>query len=749
MFPVRRRAREGAAPPNRGCRMLTHRTPDRYASGSLLPTLLALLFHILLSCCAPPPSQSELTRWRAPDVPEDRLQDFRLTAFLAHANERRTMYTTDDIAAWLDSYWQDRDPTPGTPENEALTVYRQRAAFLQQRFPDTPFGEWPPLWYLLLRYGLPDSRGPEYTPWEMRLAPRSRSRRSAQSWSLNYGTPWSFTLTFRFSDQPSTSSFRKPPKKPPSLENTWEVLENPHAQMSRRQRALTYISWYELPEVAERLLQIPEDRFAGITDQRAYALRRLAVRSAYLLEPAEIRRLAALIAAGGSPETVLRRAASGQYTADALRLDLDAIAALRGHLQLLERMPNRGPHIELWQKPEELLRELARRFPSRDRLTGWDWRGDLYLAYGPPTHLNASRRMAYYTWGTPEVLDIGNTMMGWVQTARIEDTLNNFIKVAEEEVKTREKMGRSSSTILAGALRSGPDERGTPSRQRMLEHLHVLAPPPIYQVGMPLGVRRLPITMDAVAFPTEGDSMDVQASFGIPTEAVRIHQVEGGYTTNLRTHLILLDHELNLVHSTIRQKGYLIEGTPDIEDRFFLDTVRFKTVPGSYIAYLSAEDPETETAGGVLLSLDLVPYGTDELQVSPILLAMDIQPAEGSGKFVRGGNRILPAPSRYLLFGRDLFFYYEISNLAESQFHDYVWHESYYIIPNSPQEGIITITPDQDYTRLQPSASRDMQIDLSSLAATYEGPIFLVVFVTDLVSQQQAIGVTLFNLRRP
>ena len=97
----------------------------------------------------------------------------------------------------------------------------------------------------------------------------------------------------------------------------------------------------------------------------------------------------------------------------------------------------------------------------------------------------------------------------------------------------------------------------------------------------------------------------------------------------------------------------------------------------------------------------------------------------------------------------DLFFYYEISNLIETSFNDYVWNESYYIIPHSPDEGIITLTPDHDYTRLTSTVSRDMQIDLSSLEATYSGQISLVVLVTDLTSKLQAVGVTLFNLRTP
>ena len=717
--------------------------------GASLRNILLLSIASFLTNCTPPPSPQQLTRWVAPDIPDERLEDFRLTALLAEPSARRSMYNTDDPVAWLDDYWRRLDPTPVTPENEALSVYRQRAAFLLKKFPDVPFGEWPEPWGLFLRHGLPDSRGPERPPWQALNISHGSTRRAAEIWSLNYGSPWNFRFTFGISSQPVTSSFRRPPRKPPSLEKAWEHLEDPTSSASRKKNSLTYISWYELPEVAERLLQIPTERFAGIEDLRHVALRRLAVRSAYLLEQEEARRLAALIAAGGSPEGVLRRAASGRYSAQALRQDLDILQEMRVQLRQVERMPNRGPNIELWDDPEGLLRDLANRFPSSDRVTGWDWRGDLYLAYGHPAHMEARLRIVHYTWGSPEALGVGNTMLGWVETARIEDILGKFIDTAAEEVRTRQRKGATAASTLAGALRGDSGQRGSPSRKAMLEHLHVLAPPSVYQVGLPRNANRLRLTMDAVAFPTSGDSMEIQASFGLPTEDVRIRRVEGGYSMNLRSKMTLMDHEFRHIYSITRYRGYLIEGRPEIEDRFFLDTIRFRAIPGSYILYLSVEDPDTEMSGGALLSLDLAPYGTAELQVSPILLAMDIRPTEESGKFVRGGSRILPAPSRYLLYGQDLFFYYEISNIAESEFHDYVWNESYYIIPHSPDEGIIRISPEHDYRRLQPTVSRDMQIDLSSLEATYEGPLSLVVLVTDITSRQQAIGVTLFNLRSP
>jgi hypothetical protein len=252
--------------------------------------------------------------------------------------------------------------------------------------------------------------------------------------------------------------------------------------------------------------------------------------------------------------------------------------------------------------------------------------------------------------------------------------------------------------------------------------------------------------MDVVAFPAGGDSIEVQASFGMPSEAVFISSGGQGYTTSLRTSFVLLDARMQVVFSEVRSRGYLVEGEAERADRFVLDTFRFRTVPGFYVAYLSAEDPVSGRSGGILQSLDFEWQKAPGVQVSPIMIATEISETSGSGKFVRNGLRILPAPSRDLYYGADLHFYFEIGNLARSEYGDHVWQESYYIIPTSPTAGIIRVTQQQDFTRLVPTAVRQMQIDLASHEGSYTGALFLVVVITDTVSGNQGVGVTRFTL---
>ncbi len=709
---------------------------------------LALLFIVgsLVTACAGP-SSLEVTRALAPQVSSDRIEEVRLTALLVDGPTLRQMRQSEDLGAWLDDWWQRLDPIPTTPVNEAMQVYQQRLEFLKNRFPELIENEWPELMVLFLHHGSPDWQGPEFVPW-----PRPDDEGNERTiptisggfqWErMRYGAPHSFTLVIeqgKVRDDPEEPV----PTGPPSLVGTWEALEGSRAGTAERIDALNRISWYELPAIASRLLNIPRSRFSGMQEEYQAALERISVRSAYRLGVEGIRRLAALRAAGASPDLCIRRAMSGDYSLRNLLTDLRPLAARR---YILSQGGNRGPHPLLWLNPDGLLDSLVRDFPASHTMTGWDWRGDVFLAFGAPAYLDINNREARYLWGTPEILGISDTMLGKVDAALLDDQLGSFIQQTIGTIQRRRIQANQAAETVSEILADGGSTAVT---RGMLDQLHVLAPPLVYNMGLPEGIRPIPISMDVVAFPTETDSVEVQTTFGIPANSVRMRAQEDFLITDLRTTIVMVDHDMNVVHAETRQQGYVINTSEGTTGRFFLDTYRFRIPPGSYIAFLSAEDPNGEKSGAAMVSVDLTAMGANQLHVSPILLASDIQPTEEDGKFVRGGLQILPAPSRRFLYGDDLFFYYEVENLSRSVVGDHAISESLYIIPNDTEEGIITISTGQDITSLTPSLSRSMQIDLSSLGRSYEGAVHLVVLVTDRVSGEQAVGATLLILRHP
>jgi hypothetical protein len=396
-----------------------------------------------------------------------------------------------------------------------------------------------------------------------------------------------------------------------------------------------------------------------------------------------------------------------------------------------------------------VLSFLSRVAASDTWITGWDLWGDLYLAYGPPAHLDLGTHVAYYLWGTPEAIGVGDGTMGRVETVRLLDALSDFVDTAARETRQRRRQARSARTTLTRVLERSTESGDSQVLETLLEQLHVLAPPPIYEVSLPAEAEMISLTMDSVGFPTDSDSVEVQTTFGVPTESLRLMARAGSVTTDLRTSLLVVDHDLEVIHQDVRGRGYVIEGDQDLEGRFFLDTFRFKVLPGSYVAYLSIHDPQSGLFGGLLENLDLSAAAPTGLRVSQILLSTDIRPTEESGKFVRGDSRVLPAPSRIFQYGQSLFFYFELSNLTRSEYNDYVREEAFYMIPEGGEEGVVMVAVDQEYTTIRPTVSRSMEIDLSSLSESYEGPVFLVALVTDNVSGEQAIGATRFTIKNP
>jgi GWxTD domain-containing protein len=690
-----------------------------------------------------------LTRELTPVIPEERRDDLQLTVYLADSATRRAMRRAEDIGAWLDAYWLEQDPTPGTPTNEALEVYRQRAAWLQEKMPEIPFGEWSDNWAVFLQHGTPDAIRPESIPWK-RVEDTGLARTPAriiqvdrQEW--RYRSPRSYSIVFRESEllrDPRESI----PDLPHSLAGDWEALETAGSSAIDRRTALIDLSWYELPEVAERLLAVPANRLLALGVQaRNEAFTRLARRIFYRHGTDGAQRLSALAAAGADPALLLSRAASDSYPLEALQSDLIPLSDRRFRIP---RTPNRGPHPGVWSDLEGLFERLVRDFPDPNRITGWDWRGDVYLALGPPAVLDTQNRIAYYLWGTPEGLGIGETMFGWVEAVRLNDMLRDFVEeVKMRELRRHEVAQRAAidvARVLSGSEGSAPD-----ITDEMLRQLNELAPPNVFRAGVPLGGEVLPLTVDVVGFPAGEDSVEVQASFGIPAAAVGIREDNLGYATDLRTNLVLVDYDIQVREAMTRQEGYRIEGGTDPTGRVFLDTFRFKTGTGSYVIYMSAEDPTTNRSGGVLASVELPASGTGKLMISPIMLATEIRPATQTGKFVREGLRILPVPARRFYYGQDLYFYFQVNNLTRSEVGDYVWDEAYYIIPQAAGEGIVRIDPEENHTRLTPSAARSMAVDLSSMAETYEGDVFLVVLLTDMVSGEQAVSATRFSLLVP
>lgn len=683
-------------------------------------------------------------------IPIELQGDLQIALLLAESEELSRLHSDRAVQKWLDQFWAGKDPTPGTSENEALEIFRQRIKWIESRLPAIPVQEWEEPWKSFLVYGFPVSQGAELTngspPWqktfygyqEQPVPGIIRDR-------YDFNTPASFTLVFEDTVLVETRG-RFPPSIPPLIQNVWSVLEDPTSPEGHKIRALLNLSWYELPSIIERILRIPRENFTLIEEYRDRALHSLAVRGSYLLGQGGIRRIAALRAAGGSYGMVLERILAGTYSQHDLTTDLSAL--------LLTDSDTPNP-VAQYLNPrlrfdsDALFTEIIHEYPSQRSLTGWDWRGDVTLAFGKPDWFNVAERTAITLWIEPEEFGVGDVSLGEVEQVQFKDTISRFIQFSAEKFEQRRREAVSATRELTQTLSRGEEGVLPQTNLMMLEQLHIIAPPETYDVEVPAGCRTLPITMDATVFASGPDSLDLQITFGIPARELSILTLNEKRFTELEVCLKLFNREREQVWMSLRQGGYQLEGGIDDPSTMVMDTFRFTFPVGSYVVYLSARDPRKGMNGGVLSSLEVVSGDTSGLKASPILLAGDIQEEEGSGKFHRGGYRVLPAPSRHFIFGYDIHLYFEIMNLQMSEYNDCIWNESYFFIPDAPGEGIIRISTEQDYTRIQPQVSRSLALNTDSgMAGTYEGPVFLVVLVSDKISGKQTVTATRFYIDR-
>ncbi|MCK4825279.1 hypothetical protein KA005_56550, partial [bacterium] len=196
-----------------------------------LVLISAFLFLQLFACSVSP----RMTPHPSPpeSVPDELLGDLQIVTLLADTEELSRLHSVDDVQKWLGQFWRRRDPSPSTLENEALEIFRQRARFLRSIYPDTPISEWIEPAKYFLRYGFPISRGAELTngapPWrkivrgvlEQPIPGVIRDR-------YDFNTPTSFSLVFE-GDVLIETRGSLPPSIPPSIQNAWEVLEDPTA----------------------------------------------------------------------------------------------------------------------------------------------------------------------------------------------------------------------------------------------------------------------------------------------------------------------------------------------------------------------------------------------------------------------------------------------------------------------------------------------------------------------------------------
>jgi hypothetical protein len=724
-----------------GCRRFP-RSPRR-PPGILVAALLpALLLPGLLAACGRTTPVRTVQRLAPLWIETAPPPDLEITVQWASPAERRELIQASDPGAWIEHYWQLWDPSPGTERNELREVLRQRAAVLAARFPGTPLAEVTGPWATYFYEGLwsqldRDSSGPD------------------EMLQLDFNRGGVRRERIRTVDRPAGDRRRNIP----SLDRAWETLQDPMVDEMRRGRALQAITWYELPEIGRELLALPASIAGGLGEIWDRRLLLLAQRMSLRQGVDGVRRLAALTALQEAPEFVLRRAAGPAYGEALFHQDLRSAQQRwqTGSFQAL-----RAPHPRLWTEPDSLFAALAARYPEPESPTGWSWQGDVALALGPPALFGRITLRgpapglgdAYFLFGRAEVLRIRTAQLGYVEAVQIGDLIRQWAGGDPSRGEARRTQAEALARSLGRILERTSADTDLPVTEELLAELTRLLPPGVYDVGLPGKAKGIPIQADAVLFPV-ADGVDIQVSLGVLVSDVQAVRHQGRVEADLMTRCTLIDEAGRVLAEATHSGASVLEEWEDLNELpHLVDVFSFRTGRGRRTIYISALDPRSDRSGGVVVFLPERGTGTASgLRLSDVVVAGHLgDSTDPPDQYSRGGWRIVPYPGRTLFYEEPLAIYFEINDLARSEVGDYVWEESYYIVPERPGQGIVRIPSPDRNNQIRIPVRRGLMLDLTSLRRDYEGPVILLVVVRDLTSgawAASAVRITLISRGKP
>jgi len=666
---------------------------------SIIKRSILLILILITSACAGSSSAKLVTEARQWTISAESATDLPIIALISTGTERRRLTRSADPDAWIESFWVRKDPSPATSKNELREVLRQRAKYLSRRFPNVDLLKLPEPWKVFLLMG----------PWE-----------SASNYLNRDSEYW---LTYEFPSRQrilsAASLHRGNNFEYPDLDDVWNRLQDSSLTIQERISALRSIAWYELPSNAERLLTIADEVSFKFLKEWDKVLLALSGRMAYLGGTDKARYLATLKAIGQPTSDILRKSLAPDYDVADFHTDL---RNARINFAKSNRSNFFGPHPSVWTESDSLFERLARDFPIAT------------FIYGIPQYV--SKR-----YSTPQ----GLMRVGSATGQQISLDGYRSLRSPFEDFKQRlwhPNRVRSVEEDLAEII-SIIDEAGSDIRVTadLLEAISALIRHRTYSMELPDRGRSFPLFASASVFPSANSPAEVFLTLGVHSTDVGARTEPGVSIGGLKTACVVLDSAFQESDRLIHEGGFVLPSSELNEmNQYLLDTFSFQASTGRNLYYLSALNPSRDTSAGYLIEVRVPEYRSNQGPVlSSLVLASEVSEDRLSGGIRRSETRIVPYPGRNLFYEEPLWLYFEIQNLQESEFGDRNWEESYFIIPDARDEGVVSIPAVGTRSTIKNRVERSFLLDLRDIGGSYEGPFYLLILVRDTESGHYGI----------
>lgn len=174
---------------------------------------------------------------------------------------------------------------------------------------------------------------------------------------------------------------------------------------------------------------------------------------------------------------------------------------------------------------------------------------------------------------------------------------------------------------------------------------------------------------DLANFQGSDGQTNVEVYYGIPPEQVEITEQADSAQVLVRCAMALADAAHTTIYRDTREFYY--EGRSDfarVRGAFLPEMLKTQAPPGKYELQVQVKDLASGHTGLYKQAVEVPDYNVEELRISDILLASEIEDTDSAGRFRKGDIRVVPMPTRNYRKAQKVYAYYEIYNLKKNRF---------------------------------------------------------------------------------
>jgi len=252
--------------------------------------------------------------------------------------------------------------------------------------------------------------------------------------------------------------------------------------------------------------------------------------------------------------------------------------------------------------------------------------------------------------------------------------------------------------------------------------------------------------VDAAFFRINDNMTSVEVYYSIALTELSFYQESGKNLASFTFSVDIFDDENNLVRRDSTMRTVAVKSPEEAADksRGVIDELIFSLPPESYTLRASLKDDHAKVSAINNLVLT-VPSVGNAIQTSSIQLASSISNTQTNKIFSKGGEFVVPNPSRrYRYHNSFLYIYYEVYNLLppDSTSNSFQYE---YTIEDSTGDSLI-VTPPKSVQKPGTSCVKMQTLDIRGLEI---GKYQLNVKATDPASGQSYTGCTDFWIDSP